>query len=91
MATVKVNTVYPKLEDCRLDPVFKETFAYQLSSFLSKRFEKNVTDIVLNYFPERPKDNFEIAPSKEGVSISNTFTEYIKEISNKKLKKGFSK
>ena len=82
MATVRVNTVYPNIENCELDPVFEEAFAYELSALLNNRCEYVDTDILVNYFPERLKNNFEVAAEKEGAYLHKGLAEYIKSLSN---------
>ncbi len=91
MATVKVNTHYPENDEGNIDPVFEEDFAYTLEARLNKKFEKYDTNILVNYFPDRLTDNFEINASEDGSNVSMAFINEIKEISNNFFSKEYNK
>ncbi|MDQ6902446.1 MAG: hypothetical protein M3139_05470 [Bacteroidota bacterium] len=90
MATIKVNTKYPESDNGNFDPVFEEGFAYELEARLNKKFEKNNGNILMNYFPDRLTDNFEINANEDGNNVSMAFIEIIKKISGEFFRKEYN-
>ena len=82
MANIKVDVRYEKDQQEVLDPVFEETFAFELQAYLNEEFKHTAGDICVAYLPGGIKDRFEITSGQNsGVKNQSLYEEIRKRIS----------